>query len=282
MTKTKKDTIYTGKGRRRLSYAVQYLFLGVISIISIFPFLWMVIGATNKSMDITLGKMTFGDQFFVNLQNLLGAGDLLTCIKNSAILSLFMTVLSMLICSMAAYGFVIFKSKVKEVWFSIILMSMMIPSSSIVIPMFKMFSKMGLLNTKVGVVLPALSTAFLIFFFRQNTKSFPVETIQSARIDGLGEFGIFFQIYMPMMKSTYAAAAIITFMSSWNNYLWPLISLQTKDQRTLPLMISSLGTAYTPDYGMIMVGIIITTIPSALIFFLMQKSFVDSMMGSVK
>lgn len=233
-------------------------------------------------MDITLGKLSVGNQFLVNLENLLNAGDLLTCIKNSAVLSLIMTLLSMLVCSMAGYGFVIFKSRVKEFFFSVILLSMMIPTSSIVIPMFKMFSKMHLLNTKLGVVLPAISTAFLIFFFRQNTKNFPVETIQSARIDGLGELGIFFKIYMPMMKSSYAAAAIITFMSSWNNYMWPLISLQTKEQRTLPLMISSLGTAYTPDYGMIMVGIIITTVPSALIFFLMQKSFVDSMMGSVK
>ena len=279
---TKTNTIYTGKGKRRVSYAVQYVFLGTASIISIFPFFWMIIGATNKSMDITLGKMTFGNQFMVNLNNLLSAGDLLTCIKNSAILTLIMTTLSMLICSMAGYGFVVFKSKAKEFWFSLILLSMMIPTSSVVIPMFKMFSKMHLLNTKLGVVLPAISTAFLIFFFRQNTKNFPMETIQAARIDGLGEFGIFCKIYMPMMKSTYAAAAIITFMSSWNNYLWPLITLQTKDQRTLPLMISSLGTAYTPDYGMIMVGIIITTIPSAVIFFLMQKSFVDGMMGSVK
>lgn len=282
MTKTNTKAVYTGKAKRRLSYAVQYLFLGIISLVSIFPFIWMIIGATNKSMDITLGKLTPGNQFFINLNNLLNAGDLLTCVKNSALLSLVMTALSMLICSMAGYGFVVFKSKAKEFWFSMILLSMMIPTSSVVIPMFKMFSKMHLLNTKLGVVLPALSTAFLIFFFRQNTKNFPFETIQSARIDGLGEFGIFCKIYMPMMKSTYAAAAIITFMSSWNNYMWPLISLQTKDQRTLPLMISSLGTAYTPDYGMIMVGIIITTIPSALIFFLMQKSFVDSMMGSVK
>ena len=197
---TKTDTIYTGKGKRRISYAFQYLFLTVISLISIFPFLWMIIGATNRSMDITLGKLSVGNQFLVNLENLLNAGDLLTCIKNSAVLSLIMTLLSMLVCSMAGYGFVIFKSKVKEFFFSVILLSMMIPTSSIVIPMFKMFSKMHLLNTKLGVVLPAISTAFLIFFFRQNTKNFPVETIQSARIDGLGELGIFFKIYMPMMK----------------------------------------------------------------------------------
>lgn len=270
------------KIKKRVSTGVQYLFLSVVSFISLFPFVWMVIGATNKSMDITLGKLTIGNQFMINFKNLLGAGDLLLCLRNSAILSLFITTLSMFVCSLAGYGFVVFQSKRKEFFFSLILLSMMVPTSSLVIPMFKMFSKIGLLNTKFGVILPSLSTAFLIFFFRQNTKSFPMETIQSARIDGLSEFGIFLRIYMPMMKSTYAAAAIITFMSSWNNYMWPLISLQTKDQRTLPLLISSLGTAYTPDYGMIMVGIIITTIPSAFIFFVMQKHFVNSMMGSVK
>ena len=254
----------------------------VMAVISVFPFLWMIISATNSSMDIILGKMSFGGELVNNIHNLLDAGDLLNCLKNSAILSVFITTVSILVCSLAGYGFVVFKSKGKEFWFSVILLSMMIPTSSLIIPLFKMFSGMGLLNTKLGVMLPSLSTAFLIFFFRQNTKSFPLETIQAARIDGLGELGIFFKIYMPMMKPTYSAAIIITFMSSWNNYMWPLISLQTPDQRTLPLLISSLGTAYTPDYGMIMVGIIITTIPSALIFFLMQKSFVNSMMGSVK
>ena len=271
-----------GKARRRAVFGVQYLFLTIIAVISVFPFLWMIISATNSSMDIILGKMSFGSELMNNIRNLLDAGDLLNCLKNSAILSLFITTLSILICSLAGYGFVVFKSRAKEFWFSVILLSMMIPTSSLVIPLFKMFSGVGLLNTKLGVMLPSLSTAFLIFFFRQNTKSFPQETIQAARIDGLGELGIFFKIYMPMMKPTYSAAIIITFMSSWNNYMWPLISLQTTDQRTLPLLISSLGTAYTPNYGMIMVGIIITTIPSALIFFLMQKSFVNSMMGSVK
>nr|WP_296263510.1 carbohydrate ABC transporter permease [uncultured Merdimonas sp.] len=280
MTDRKKTN--QGKGRRRAICGVQYLFLTIMAVISVFPFLWMIISATNSSMDIILGKMSFGGELMNNIKNLLGAGDLLNCLKNSAILSLFITTLSILICSLAGYGFVVFKSRAKEFWFSVILLSMMIPTSSLVIPLFKMFSGMGLLNTKLGVMLPSLSTAFLIFFFRQNTKSFPQETIQAARIDGLGELGIFFKIYMPMMKPTYSAAIIITFMSSWNNYMWPLISLQTPDQRTLPLLISSLGTAYTPDYGMIMVGIIITTIPSALIFFFMQKSFVNSMMGSVK
>ena len=267
---------------RKAITAGQYIFLSIAAILSVFPFAWIVIGTTNLSKDITMGKLTFGNQLVTNFNNLIQTGNVLLCLKNSVILTVIITLASMFVCSLAGYGFVVFRSKLKDRFFALILVSMMIPTSSLIVPLFKMFSQMHLLNTKLGVALPAISTAFLIFFFRQNTKSFPYETIQAARIDGLSELGIFFRIYMPMMKSTYAAAAIITFMSSWNNYMWPLVSLQTKDQRTLPLLISSLGTAYTPDYGIIMVGIIITTIPSALVFFLMQKSFVEGMMGSVK
>ena len=87
---------------------------------------------------------------------------------------------------------------------------------------------------------------------------------------------------MPTMKSTYAAAIIVTFMSSWNNYLWPLIALQSPEKRTLPLVLSAMGSSYTPDYGMMMAAVVMATIPTALIFFLMQKHFVAGMTGSVK
>jgi lactose/L-arabinose transport system permease protein len=279
---TKSVNVKKNNLMRKAAGAGQYIFLSIAAIVSIFPFIWIIIGTTNASKDITMGKMTLGNQLATNFNNLIQVGDVWLCLRNTAILAFIITVASILVCSLAGYGFVVFRSKVKDKFFSLILLSMMIPTSSLMVPLFRMFNRMHLLNTKLGVALPALSTAFLIFFFRQNTKSFPYETIQAARIDGLSELGIFFRIYMPMMKSTYSAAAIITFMSSWNNYMWPLVSLQTKDQRTLPLLISSLGTAYTPDFGMIMIGIVFTTIPSALVFFLMQKSFVEGMMGSVK
>ena len=121
-----------------------------------------------------------------------------------------------------------------------------------------------------------------IFFFKQNTHAFPLETIEAARVDGLSEYGIFFKIYMPMMKSTYAAAGIFSFMASWNNYMWPLIALQSDSKFTLPLTVSNLAAGFTPDYGMVMVGIILSTLPTVLVFFLLQKSFVEGMVGSVK
>ena len=130
--------------------------------------------------------------------------------------------------------------------------------------------------------MPSVSTAFLIFFFRQNAKSFSKELAEAARIDGLGEWAIFFKIFFPVMRSTFATGAIVSFMNSWNNYLWPLIALQTPDKRTVPLVISALGTSYTPDYGLIMTAIVIATLPTALVFFVMQKYFVAGMLGSVK
>ena len=130
--------------------------------------------------------------------------------------------------------------------------------------------------------IPYLSTAFLIFFFRQNTKMFPKELLEAARIDGLSELGCFFRIYVPTMKTTYAAAGIITFMSSWNNYLWPLIVLQSPENQTISLLISNLGSSYSPNFGVIMLAIIIATIPTAAVFFFLQKHFVAGMVGSIK
>jgi lactose/L-arabinose transport system permease protein len=133
-----------------------------------------------------------------------------------------------------------------------------------------------------SVIVPYICTAFLIFFFRQNTKSFPKDILEAARIDGLNEPGIFFHMYVPVMRSTYAAGAIVTFMTSWNNYLWPLVALQEPRKRTVPLILSAMGSSYTPDYGMIMAGIVLATLPTGLIFFFMQKQFVAGIVGSVK
>jgi lactose/L-arabinose transport system permease protein len=138
------------------------------------------------------------------------------------------------------------------------------------------------IDTIAAVILPTVTTAFLIFFFRQSTKMFPKDILEAGRIDGLSEIGCFFRIYVPTMKTTYAAAAIITFMASWNSYLWPLVVLQSPENQTVPLLISVLGSSYSPDFGVIMTAIVIATLPAAFIFFIMQKHFVAGMMGSVK
>lgn len=267
---------------KKLGLAVKHFFLIVVSLLSVFPFYWMIVSTTNDSKDITMGKLTFGSVLVKNITNSFQQANIWQAFWNSAVLAVVITLLSLLICSIAGYAFVVYPSKTKEILFLALIASMMVPFAAKIIPMFRMFSSMGLLNSFWSIILPAVGTPFLIFFFKQNTHAFPQETIQAARVDGLGEYGIFFRIYMPMMKSTYAAAAIFAFMASWNNYMWPLIALQSDSKFTLPLTVSNLASGFTPDYGMVMVGIVISTLPTVLVFFLLQKSFVEGIVGSVK
>lgn len=267
---------------RKIRVLFKHAFLISFSFICVFPFYWMIVSATNESKDITMGKLTFGNALADNVRNAFRNADIFHAFLNSVFLAIVITVLSLLICSIAGYAFVIFPGKVKNILFLALIASMMVPFAAKIIPMFRMFSNLGLLNTFSSIILPAIGTPFLIFFFKQNTHAFPLETIQAARVDGLGEYGIFFRIYMPMMKSTYAAAGIFAFMASWNNYMWPLIALQSEDKFSLPLAVSNLAAGFTPDYGMVMVGIIISTLPTVLVFFLLQKAFVEGMVGSVK
>lgn len=260
----------------------KYIFLSIASFLSIFPFLWMIIGATNKSVDITRGKITPGTALIDNVVTLFTTTNIVTGIRNSLIIGVAATFLTVLVSAMAGYGFEIYRSRIKEKVMGVLLMSMMVPMATLLIPRYRMFAKWGLLNTFLSVILPSMATAFLIFFFRQNTKSFSKEILQAARVDGLGEIKSFFFIYCPVMRSTFAAATIITFMNVWNSYLWPLVALQTNDKMTLPLVVSAMNSAYTPDFGMIMVAVITATLPTAAIFFIMQRSFVEGMIGSVK
>lgn len=277
--------------RAKVMNVVQYIILTVLSLISVFPFFWMVIAATNKSVDITKGTLVPGTYFMENFQNLL-ASDLqyVAAFKNSLVIAVVTTTLAMIVSSAAGYAFEVYRSKGRDRVFHIVLLSMMVPFAALMVPLFRLFSKfqnipvlklVGL-NTSGSVVIIAIATAFLIFFFRQNTKTFPKELIEASRIDGLGEFRIFASIYIPTMRSTYAAAIVVTFMTSWNNYLWPLIALQSEEKRTLPLILSAMGSSYTPDYGMMMTAVVIATLPTAILFFFMQKQFVAGMTGSVK
>ena len=275
---------------KKIANALKYVFLGTLSFVSIFPFYWMIMAATNKSIDVTRGVLIPGSYFIENLKSVL-ASDLLymNSYGNSVFIAVTTTILAMIVSSAAGYAFVVYRSKTRDRIFDFIFASMMVPFAALMVPLFKLFSnfnKLGLtaigLNSPGAVIITGIATAFLIFFFKQNTATFPKDLIEAARIDGLGEIKIFLQIYMPTMKSTYAAAIVVTFMNVWNSYLWPLIALQSGSKRTLPLILSAMGTSYTPDYGMMMCAVVLATIPTAAIFFLMQKQFVAGMTGAVK
>lgn len=263
-----------------------YIFLTICSIISVFPFFWMISAATNNTLDVARGKLTFGTEFLNNLNNLLAAqtdkATLGSCMKNSFVYAIAQTLICLLICSLAGYGFELYHDKAKDKLFGILLLAMMVPAVATLIPLYTMMSKAKLLNTALGFVLPAISTPFMIMLFRQNSRNFPPDVMEAARIDGLPEWKIFFKMYMPIQKSTYAAAAVISFMNAWNAYLWPSVVTKAPEARTMPMFIANISSGYTVDYGKLMVGVLFCSLPTMIIFFILQRQFAEGITGAVK
>jgi lactose/L-arabinose transport system permease protein len=207
---------------------------------------------------------------------------LVGALRNSAIIAVLTTVLALIVCSVAGYGFEVFHTKAKDRLMAVLLMAMMIPFAATMIPLFQMFAEVGLFNSWWAVILPAISTPFLILLFRQSARSFPHEILDAARIDGLSELAIFVRIFMPTMRATYAAAAVITFMAAWNNFMWPKVILLTPDAQTMPMLISNLIAGYVTDYGALMLAVLLASLPTMVIFLLLQRAFAEGITGAVK
>ncbi len=270
----------------------SYIFLIIVCFISVFPIYWMLTAATNNTYDVSQGKIFFGTHAVENYQALLQRADdtlnysggkgLWKIMGNSFLYAGVQTVLCIFICSLAGFGFELYHDKKKDALFGVLLLAMMIPGVATLIPLFRMMSSMKLLNTVYAFILPAISTPFMIMMFRQNSRNFPPDIMEAARLDGLSEIAIFFRMYMPVMKSTYAAAAVITFMNAWNAYMWPRAVMADNRAATMQMMIANLAGGYTVDYGVLMMGVLFCSIPTMVVFFVLQKQFAEGITGAVK
>lgn len=266
----------------KIKKVISYIILILASFLSAFPLYYMLCGATNTSIDVVRGRLIPGGYLVENFKTLVGMQDLKLAMFNSFRNAIIITFVALLVCSIAGYGFEIYHDKGKDILMSILLLAMMLPFVAIMIPLFKMFTSWGLVNTWIALALPSISTPFMIMLFRQAARSFPHDIIEAARLEGLSEVQIFFKMFIPVMKSTYGAAMTVTFMSAWNNYLWPTVILQDSKAITMPMLVANLKSGYSVDYGMLMLGVLICTLPTAVIFLCLQKSFANGITGAVK
>ncbi|MEH7384238.1 carbohydrate ABC transporter permease [Bacillus sp. JJ1521] len=270
------------KASRFSRKAGLYLLLVIGILISIFPFYWMLVGATNHTSKMFSNPptLTFGDQFLTNFTNLNESLNIWRVLFNSVFVSGVYVILALIVSTMAAYALAKFEFKGNKFIFTTFLLSMMIPYQALLIPQFRMMADYGLLNTYVALILPTVVTPFAIFLMRQNFLAFPTELIEAARMDGAGEMRIFFRIVVPSMKPALAATSIFLFLSQWNNFLWPLVVTTSTDMYTFPVALSSLRGVSIIDYGQINVGILIATVPIIIFFLALQKHFIQGMLGS--
>lgn len=264
---------------------MNYIILIVAVIVSLFPFYVMFVSATRTTGDILSfpPKLTFGANLAKNFAKLNSEINVGRVLFNSLFISIIYTVLTLILGSAAGYALAKFKFKGKQLIFSIIMVTLMIPGQVLLVPLFSLMNKLGWVNSYQAVILPALANAFGIFLMRQNMVSFPDSLIEAARIDGCNELSIFLKIVLPNMKPALGALGIYMFMSQWNNFMWPLIVLSTKDMYTFPIALASLNGLMRKDYGAMMLGSTIATLPIMITFLIFQKQFIAGILGgSVK
>ncbi len=267
-----------------------YSGLSIVAFISLYPFLWTFINASHHTSAVYQFPpfWTLGGKFMENLNNLNDTVKIGRVFCNSLIVALIQTSLTLTIASMAGYAFAKFDFKGKKVVFSLFLFSMMIPYQATIVSLFRLFASLDFeifgmgfgIDSYPALILPGLCNIFAIFLMTQNMKSFPYEIIEAARADGCNEYRIFASIVVPNMKPAIAATSIFVFMTSWNNFMWPLVITATPEMRTLPVALSSLVGFSIIDYGQVMVGITVSTIPIIIFFLLMQRHFIAAITGS--
>ncbi len=268
--------------RHKLREAPKYIFLTIVSLLSVGPLYFMAVSATNTSQDVLASSMLPGTNLIENWKSLTEFQDVGAAMYHSTVNAVLTTVLALIVSSLAGYAFEVYHSPTKDRLMWVIMLAMMIPFAATMIPLFQLFADLGLVNSAWAVVLPVISTPLLILLFRQSARSFPHEIIEASRMDGLKEISIFFRMFLPTMKPTYAAAAVITFMAAWNNFLWPQVILVNNDVQTMPMLISNFTGGYVIDYGALMLAVLLASLPTIIIFFVLQRSFVAGFTGVVK
>ncbi len=280
---------YSKRGSSPLFLTVAYITCIILAIISLFPFVILIINSTRTSVEVQQNPVSLipGTNLFKNLDFLDGKNnfDPLKGFTNSLIISVSSTVLTIYFSTMTAFALVAYDWRLRKPFFTFIMAVLMIPAQVTGIGFFQFMYKIGLTNNYLALILPAIAAPTVVFFMRQYMiPALPMDILHSARIDGAGEFRIFNQIVLPMMKPAMATQAIFSFVTSWNNLFMPMILINDPEKNTMPMMVSLLrGDIYKTEFGAVYLGLFLTVLPVLVVYFLLSKHIIAGVaLGGVK
>lgn len=260
------------------------LIMGVI--ISIFPFYWLIVMATNiSSASFKFPPVwTFGDQLFINIQKVFAEVDFLKSITNTIFVSTITTVFVLFFSTLAGFVFAKFEFPGKNKLFFFTLGTMMIPAQLSLIPNFILMQEFGWIDSYKALIIPGLASAFGIFWIKQYAEgAIHDDLLNAARIDGCGIFRMYWSVALPVLRPSIAFLAIFTFMGVWNDYLWPLIVLNDPSKYTLMVALANLKGLHQTDIAAVMTGTLLGTVPLIILFLIVSKQFIsDIAAGAVK
>ena len=258
---------------------LHVLLIGGLLVV-ITPFVWMVLGSFKTTGELRQAPPTWWpeDPTFNNYVDLFERLDFARYFFNSAVVAVAVTLGNLLFSSMLGYALAKLDFPGKRVLFVLMLGTLMVPAVVTFMPLFVLVSNMGLVNTFPGLILPTLAgasgVAFGGFLMRQFILSLPDELIDAARVDGAGEYRIFFNIILPLCGPALAALAILTYLAAWNNFLWPLVVASTEDMYTLPVAIALFAIGqHETNHGLLLAGAMTVVLPVVLVFIVLQRYF---------
>jgi ABC-type glycerol-3-phosphate transport system permease component len=271
---------YTRKQRERIKGAVTTFVLAVIGLFFFFPFLWMLFTALKTSEELLLGTEQFfpKDPQWINFKIAITKISFFKYLWNSTVIVIFAVIGTLFSATLTAYAFAKLKWPGRDFLFIVMLATMMIPTQVLLIPTYIMYSKIGWLGSRLPLTVPyffGAGSAFYIFMLRQFFKGVPKVLTESAIIDGASHWKIFTKIMLPLSKSALITVALFTFMFAWNDYFGPLIYLNDPEKWTLALGLKAFQGQNTGQYDLMMAGALLVMIPTIIVFFFSQKSFIE-------
>lgn len=279
--------IHSQKPKHLGAKIVIHAFLVIFAVVTLIPFYWMFANSLKATGDFySAMESLFPERpILENYVKIFTQIDFAKWFFNSTMVSLASTALGLVICSMAGFAFGVYQFRFKKVFFWMVLCSVAIPEIVTIIPIFKMMSNLKMIDTYSSLVLPYAVSMFGIFLMKQYIESsLPMDLLEAARIDGLSEFRIYTKIALPLIKPGLGVLAIFLWLNSWSGYFWPLIMLKSRDMMTVPLGLATLySDPWNLEYGMLMAGSVVSTLPIILIFLFAQEQFISGLTtGSVK
>lgn len=258
-----------------------YIGMTVAALIFMFPLIWMIVSSFKDDAmifsDITSLKAflpAFKEDVFFNYKEVLAKLPLIKAMLNSLSYIVVIIVLGLIVNSMAGYAFARLKFPKKNLFFSIILAVMIIPAQTVMLPQFSIIYKLGLSNSYLALILPAIAIPMYIFLFRQNFMGIPESIEEAAKLDGASAVRTFFQLIVPLAKPVYATVSILVFIAYWNDFVWPVMVISDTSKQTIQMALSSLFSIQPVNYGNVMAGLTLVTIPVLIIFLSLQKYYV--------
>ncbi|MER6945465.1 carbohydrate ABC transporter permease [Nonomuraea sp. NPDC000554] len=255
--------------------------LAAVFALCVGPFYWLAMAATHANADIFSWppRLYPGNHLGENLATLDQSIGLANVLQNTLVVATVQTAGAIVVSLLAGYAFAKFQFVGRNVFFVLLLSTLVIPTGVTIIPVFELMNEIGLIDSYPALILPNLSVPFGIFLMRQSLLALPDELLDAARIDGSGELRVLWRVVIPVMRPVLAALAVFLFLGAWNDFLWPLIALRTPEMYTLPVALASVQSLAKTDFGQVMVGTAISSLPMMILFLVLQRQFISGLLA---